>query len=337
MATTLLSLSRARYPETTSHDIFTSLVEDMITTVFDHTGVESLVRLRSTGTTADLYISGYLSRRLAAHLRRFVRNPTHFLDELEICCSVISGSSALAVLFRLPWIPGDLDIYTPRDYFYHVVAYLVNVEEYTLSFLSQPHYASYGNVRNVARLLRDDGQRIDVIQSESNSALLPLASFWNTAVMNYISSSGFCVAYPRLTEAHRALLSTRSTFVPNDGGVPYPDVDTDVVVKYLDRGFDLRFTHMGWIREDDASAGCPGMGSSHCPLTIRYFGDRHCVTGSLGPVQAHKTSSLRCDLLQDYTVVWWRGGPTCGGACSEAGPWVYGNSYGCLRSLLAAS
>ncbi|KAL1945774.1 hypothetical protein VTO73DRAFT_1776 [Trametes versicolor] len=333
----LLALSRARFPAAVAaekYDIFTSLVDDMIVTLFDHAEVDSLVRFRSTGHRADAFVSSYLSGKLNVHLRRFVKNTAHFLDELEVCCSVISGSSALAILFRLPWTPQDLDIYTPRAYFYHVVAYLVHVEEYSVSFPRGSTYHVYGKVRNVARLTRSDGQRIDVVQSASNSPLLPIASFWTTAVMNYISATSFCIAYPHLTEANRSLISTTFMREADVQGVPQPTQHQELLAKYRERGFDLRLAHMSWTRESAVDAVCPGTQSVTCPLSIRYFGDRHCVTGSLRPVRTTRSTRKTVNLLEEWTAVWWRGGQTCGDMCGAAGAWVGGEAFTCNRSLV---
>ncbi|KAH9852844.1 hypothetical protein C2E23DRAFT_729604 [Lenzites betulinus] len=307
----------------------------MVNTTFDYLHVDTLIRLRSTGPVADLYVSTYLFKKLLGVLRRFVENPYHFLDELEICCSVISGSSALSVLFRHSWTPDDLDVYTPRDYFWHVVAYLVNVENYTkFELLSHPDYNAYGTVRSVARLSRADGRRVDVVQSDSNSPLLPIASFWNTAVMNYIAPNSFCIAYPHLTDQLCAVTTAISPAEEDVSSATYPLVDPALLYKYEARGFAVRTDHLSWARTADPSAVCLGMDSPLCPLTMRYFGDRHCVTGSIPSVRGRRARrSLTKDFVKEYTAVWWKGGKTCGGECAKAGSWIYGSSYSCARTL----
>ncbi|EIW52161.1 uncharacterized protein TRAVEDRAFT_53589 [Trametes versicolor FP-101664 SS1] len=305
----------------------------MVVTLFDHLPIDSLVRFRSSSKAADFRIGSYMSRKLEAHLRRFVSNTHDFLHELEITCSVVSGSTALAVIFRLSWTPNDLDVYVPRDLFWHVIAYLVNVENYTVSFLDISDYVSK-KIHNVGRLSREGGQIIDVIQSESNSPLLPLTTFWNTALMNYVTPNSFCVSYPHLTDAHHALIFEDGVASAGKARVPFPREPEELRRKYELRGFELHLSPLSWIRTADPSAQCTGIGSALCPLTMRYFGDRHCVTGSLYPLEGRKSKELRVDLLKVFTAVWWRGGQTCGDGCAAAGVWVEGSSYACSRSLL---
>ncbi|KAH9848084.1 hypothetical protein C2E23DRAFT_871376 [Lenzites betulinus] len=301
--------------------------------------IDSLIRFRSTGRVADMYISDYFLRKLRGNLCRFVTNVDHFLHELHITSSVISGSFALAILFRLAWTPKDLDVYTPRDLFWHVVAFLVRVEGYTVSFISNSDYSVFQNVHSVARLRRPNGGRIDVVQSETNSPLLPLASFWNTAVMNYITPTSFCIAYPHLTDAHRALMTSLDIDIFDGyvGRVPFPREGLLLLWKYERRGFSLRFLATSWDREEDPLSQCPGVGSTCCPLTMRSFGDKHCVTGSFYPVQGGgplPPRPARRNFVEELTAVWWWGGQTCGDGCGQAGEWVYGDTYSCVRSLL---
>ncbi|EIW51493.1 uncharacterized protein TRAVEDRAFT_54531 [Trametes versicolor FP-101664 SS1] len=310
----------------------------MIETVFDHLHVETLLRMRATGAVADEYISTYLHRKLVGFLRHYVENPHHFLDELETCCSVICGSAALAILFRHPWKACDLDVYIPRDFVWHVIAYLVNVEQYTVEFLGDPDYTAYGDIRSVARMSRADGRRVNVIQSESNSPLLPIASFWNTAVMNYITPTNFCIAYPLLTDELCALTTTVLLLEDGVSGATFPFVGHELVKKYEDHGFSVHADHTSWARSEDPSASCPGMGTPHCPLTMRYFGDQFCVTGAIHAIRGRRTPrTLPNDFLGKFTAVWWRGGHTCGGECAKAGKWLYSNSYSCVRTLLMTS
>ncbi|KZV64789.1 hypothetical protein PENSPDRAFT_690442 [Peniophora sp. CONT] len=141
-----------------------------------------------------------------------------FLTLLDKTQSIISGSTALAVCMQRTeraseWMDTrDLDIFTPVGMAESIVGYLVGKLDYTqtecllASAAGGPgfpeeydamwtYHGSYtnnipdGELRTVTRLVAVDGRRIDVMESATTCALLPLATFPLTHIMNYITGT----------------------------------------------------------------------------------------------------------------------------------------------------
>ncbi|EIW62571.1 uncharacterized protein TRAVEDRAFT_108110, partial [Trametes versicolor FP-101664 SS1] len=132
---------------------------------------------------------------------------------LRLTRSVISGSTALHVLDidrASAWTPNDLDIYAPITAAAVVVNYLVTVEGYDVVDSPAPAKYPYPSSRSgfnaVAHLRRGDIE-IDVIRSNTISALHPIPFFWSSHLMNYLTADSYCMAYPDDTLAGRGLLN----------------------------------------------------------------------------------------------------------------------------------
>ncbi|KAI9059283.1 hypothetical protein FKP32DRAFT_1580279 [Trametes sanguinea] len=293
-------------------------------TVFDQLSLHTLQRLSSSCALLDGQIASYFGGRLSQRLEHFVRRPDHFVREMESTSAVISGSFALSIIFREDWMPEDLDVYVPDHSWFHMVAYLVHVEQYTFTLRSPSTYdsyagvyaadASYSNIRSVARLYRSDGRRIDVIQSPTGSALDPIAHFWMTAVMNYLTPRSFCVAYPSLTSAKRSILSPRRAAVSTLVGPVYADIN--LVQKYKSRGYDIRASVQAWNLANTRNGTCTAGDSSSCPATRRFFGDELCLVGSLDICYLPRCPFATDRHVRDgLTVEWVRPGARCDGSC----------------------
>ncbi|KAI0634074.1 hypothetical protein C8Q77DRAFT_1022930, partial [Trametes polyzona] len=158
---------------------------------------------------------------------------------LRIAGAVISGSVALNVLASvpgIPWCPGDLDIYCPMGQAGRVVKYLINCEHYAINRCSSTFYSRDAAGISIIVKLCKGSTNIDVIQSATPSALHPLPFFWATHLMNFLSATSFCIAYPSLTSNARGLLNPISLTL-----YKYPHKRTlDVLRKYGQRGYDFR-------------------------------------------------------------------------------------------------
>ncbi|KAH9853917.1 hypothetical protein C2E23DRAFT_867870 [Lenzites betulinus] len=173
-----------------------------------------------------------------------------------ITCSVISGSAALHILDidrTVDWTPSDLDVYTPLYSAAQVISYLCIVEKYEPygDAINPPYPGVTSGFRSVVRLRRGE-QSIDIIQSLTRSALHPIPYFWSTHVMNYVTADSFCVAYPDLTLAGRALLNPIQLLE-----LEHPSSNiVDKMLKYIDRGYDFRKHPTAWEMESDAATEC---------------------------------------------------------------------------------
>ena len=209
-----------------------------------------------------------------------------FLAMIDDTHSVVSGSTALAVCMHGTDRAGDwmdtrdLDIFTPLARKDIVVNYIVTnldykVHESTLSTVfggpgfPEEHNefpegtASYtqmtreSEIRSVTRLIGADGQRIDIMESASDSALLPVTQFPLTHLINFITGTSLVVCFPWQTLVHRQ-------------SVRNPDA-------WLDEGKDLqiRYIQRGWpIVDFDHSAECDNLGHK-CPHILRSTEDQH--------------------------------------------------------------
>ncbi|KAI0349321.1 hypothetical protein OH77DRAFT_1582440 [Trametes cingulata] len=162
------------------------------------------------------------------------------------------------------------------------------------------------------------------------SPLYPIAQFWTTAVMNYISPTSFCIAYPQLTCFGLALLSPARA--GRQFAIARSGVDINLLRKYERRGF--RF--MGCDSVFAAGVCRPGAVASACASTVCFFGDEHCLSGTVStpPAFSHPVGSSHSDVEQGM-VTWWLGGYACGEECRsgegwvEPGAMVTGTTHGC--------
>ena len=213
-----------------------------------------------------------------------------FLQLLADTNSVISGSTPLAICVQgTPragsWMDErDLDIFAPAYRADTVVEYLNQQLGYTVVF--QLHYSTWdteseiqdtreelnrdapsymvcnplvNGIVGLTRLGTPDGRRIDVIESLSDCALLPIVHFPFTHLINFITATTIVVCYPRQT-----LIS--------GSGLPNPDNRHGQRLRdrYVSRGWTLSdvFTHTQHCR----------VRSSYCPLLSRNSGDSLCFS-----------------------------------------------------------
>ncbi len=305
----------SRYAPSTGHaSPILRVPDDVRDRLFDLVDGKTLQSLRFTSGAADELVARYWQDRVDRLLSRFVSNRSALLDFLDRCRAVISGSSALALIYRETWTPSDLDLYAPLDTAGFLVYYLVQHEGYLVQTPSDDEqYATYGDPGTIFRVhrLRRGSSSIDIIQSRLPSALYPIASFWATHLINYISARGFISGYYDLTFARRALINPDRLA---DFTTPTPRISA-LIQKYEGRGYDMRLDNAAWDRDTNVNATCPGGGSSGCATTVRYLGDGHCFMGSL---RAVRTVTPSAHLFRGVStrVAWIRGGWTCGGMCS---------------------
>ncbi|OJT12394.1 hypothetical protein TRAPUB_11063 [Trametes pubescens] len=292
--------------------IFTRLPVDVWDLLLDTLPLSVIQTLRKTCIGGNITVSTYLSRRCDTLLSEYFIKPAMLLRELSLTSSVFSGSFALWVLFRLSCEPGGIDIYTPLDYFPHVVSYLIAEEGYDSVRPLRPCLSGLDGVGAAVALQHSSGRVVKVMKSSSMCSLLPLASFSTTATMAYITAdASFCIAYPVLSEQRRSVLNPLRLL---EMQYPPPSV-LDVIKKIERRGFEVREHEYSWRRETWRHNGCAGADTECCPLTVRWFGDSLCARGSLRTSLATPVHYQRVSYLNLLTALWWRGGMSCGGGC----------------------
>ena len=171
--------------------------------------------------------------------------------------AVISGSTALAVLFRGDFVPQDLDIYVNDKGLAGIPIFLVN-HGYRI-VTPRPRYAlekKYPGSKIIVTLKHDDGEKIDVIGT-TDRVLATITDFHSTVVMNYISSYGIVSLYPEWTMRKNGLANGRN--------IPWK-----ILAKYGARGFNMAYT-TAELAKYDANHVC----GEHicCPKLKRYLQD----------------------------------------------------------------
>ncbi|KAI9067023.1 hypothetical protein FKP32DRAFT_1601418 [Trametes sanguinea] len=249
------------------------LNHDVLYTLNNSISAANLRLWRATCRIADRTASHALTLRYHAALLPFVKNPSDFRNILRLTCSVISGSIALHVLDidrASTWTPTDLDIYTPNYSAIQIISYLCKIEGYNI--VDHPdHYSFPAGGYDCIFHLRRGNSHIDVIQSNTRSALQPIPYFWATHVMNYLTSDSFCIAYPDLTLDGKSLLNPIHLI---DRLHPSTTVIHNIH-KYSERGYTFRTRPTAWANDTTAPcndpAACP---RTTCPTTsvIRTIG-----------------------------------------------------------------
>jgi hypothetical protein len=125
-------------------------------------------------------------------------------DAMRRIGAVISGSSVLWLVDSLKdsWEAGDLDLYVPRNATQAMIDFLLQ-QGYQLvpEPEGEPHggpYIDLGHLASVTKLVKGD-IKIDLLESLSQSSVLPVTFFHSTAVMNYITADSISILYPKLT------------------------------------------------------------------------------------------------------------------------------------------
>ncbi|KZV67532.1 hypothetical protein PENSPDRAFT_688058 [Peniophora sp. CONT] len=220
-----------------------------------------------------------------------------FLVLLRTTRSVVSGSTALAICMQGTSRAGDwmderdLDVFTPVGLAPNVILYFVETLGYVVARRLMGRAAdddvfgindgddvdsdeeddnAFGTaarglgVMSVTRLIRDGGLRVDVVEADSDCAILPVARFPFTALVNYITSTSLVVCYPRLT-----LTDLRMHYNP---GISPPNRFKD---KYRARGWvssqEFQHTHQCIERKH------------YCPRNNRISEDDCCLVFDFEP------------------------------------------------------
>ncbi len=293
-----------------------SLPDELLVYFVEQSSLPTLSRFASTSTYADYLVSSELEWRYSDLLKRFVHDGPQFRTQLDNRDSIVSGSGALSVCSgRHSFIPSDLDVYCPAGHATLWVQYLTEHEGYVVKARDDEGRvdgAYHGGIGSVTTLIRP-GASIDIVESLTSCATLPLPHFWTTMVMSALTGTGIISLYPSLLEDGRGLLTPdRLIHLPVGNAVdPIPALR----VKYRDWGYDIQAHSMHWALAHDPAAACMLSSSPTCPHTVRWVGDRHCLQRNLAPVSMRLRGTVTSGTLSSLTTVWNRGGTACGGAC----------------------
>lgn len=201
-----------------------------------------------------------LSYTIVVHIKAFFQ----MLRENR---SAVAGLTALAVLRShttdIKWATThDMELFTPRRRASAVVHYLTTMERYSVETPAEPHepgprnpqrlrkHLSYWRrrtaVNSVTGLFREsDRRRIFVIESITQTAILPIAQTVSTLSCNWLDWDGIVCAYPR------------ETF--NDTGFYHPNIsiEPDSQIFLRVEGCDIRTYKHTRYQCDNANSYCP--------------------------------------------------------------------------------
>lgn len=157
--------------------------------------------------------------RLNIMLKRFVVFPVNLRKHLDLTKSVLSGSFVLELmLYRMGWFCNDLDIYTTKpfvdkwDQFLKLQGYVVvDVSESDIVSDTEDentatiHSPTIAELRTYEACIRGVIRRIDVVVSETDSALDPICHFWSSCLQNFVTGKRIVISHPVTTCAGRWL------------------------------------------------------------------------------------------------------------------------------------
>ncbi|RDX52567.1 hypothetical protein OH76DRAFT_1344992, partial [Lentinus brumalis] len=263
-----------------------------------------------------------LARRSRSLLRPFLHDYEGFVSKLHITGSVLTGGSALHVLYPSMPAPDDLKVCASKETFFHIVAYLVHCEGYTPK-LSRPRPSVSAYYADLTR----DGHKIRIVRSPTSSPLHPIVCHWHTGLFGYLSPARFSVPYASLTTNRRALVM--GNHMDEDGNMTSSLQDRIRV--WQDDGWQITLRPPGSAAE---RARCRGVASPVCAVGRRHFGDSHCLSGPTHALRHRVLPALAYDCDSEWTVFWWRGGRTCGANCYAGKTMVNAGHRPCLCAIV---
>ncbi|KAI0691555.1 hypothetical protein C8Q76DRAFT_586905, partial [Earliella scabrosa] len=297
--------------------------------IFEYLDADSLVRIRHTSSLGHKYVSVTLRRRVRRLFRNRLERYHAFLEWFTKHGCVISGEAALHVLFPANGIPSTIDIYVREGLVDSFVEYFPECES----------FVHIGSVIDTLYYCKDD-LIIAVHRVKGANPLFAVTSQLHSGLLNYVTATSFCSAYPILTRERRALLN--------------PDrlIDLERIPKSLNSEV-VRWARSRWTLSRSWIQWAPGLScngprSAGCATAQRHFQDASCSWGSLDLVGSCRGLVCQCDsgklplrwvpagrnVRMRDTVVWWRGGRTCTAECHGGGTMTLPHTRTCHWSLL---
>jgi len=284
---------------------------ELVESLFDLSDLQTIVAFGRSCKYMAMTAQWYLRRRLNILSARFFDNCKDLAFVLEACDAVVSGSTALHFLLPIvstPWSPTDLDIYVPFRCQLQLSNLLkqrgYHLEKKRKSNESRSFYS--GSKIFAVLTFTKAHNKIDVVVSTSDCAVLPVFQFHCTAVMNFITPNSIFYAYPSLTFQSLSMMNGSPLY---NGS--FSPLGVKALIKYKKRGFVF--------------ISCP---ATHefpfaCKSANRCLTDGGCLWVDIDMVpRAGKRPENMFGRLAVIDVNWALGGLLCGAPAAFVRPYV---------------
>ena len=181
-----------------------SLTDDVVWLLVSFCDFRTMIAWRSTCRRNFAIVASVLRARYKDLVRSFVPNVFAFNDALRRHSAVISGSVALYYFIPCAtWFPNDMDIYVSHDEFPTLLYTLEN--DPALQFRPVPLVedlklpTSFSvDVAEIRKFTTPSGLFVDVIRSRRSTPVSPLAQFWTSMLVNFLTPDACVSAFPRM-------------------------------------------------------------------------------------------------------------------------------------------
>lgn len=277
----------------------------------------TLMGFAMVSTYGRIMAARVLEAKRTSFLHRFIRDVGQLVQVMRDTRAVLGGSACLAILQSTArWVPGDLDIFCPRDGYETFCIYIVDklggkvIQHHDIEDIRRHRPDDCPEGVCDRRLIRTSSITFDVMCSNTLAATEPVANSFSTHLMNFIGADSICIAYPWLFGDRICVMK------------PVEGYDHSVHMgKYIERGYRIQ------AGLQDASSyrlqeRCPSNG--HCCRALRYFGDSNCLSMTFSyphslvtlhtPIHLPPFGTPSLDLA--WTTAWvWGGNPCNRGTC----------------------
>ncbi|KAG9312347.1 hypothetical protein JVU11DRAFT_7665 [Chiua virens] len=216
-------------------------------------------------------VTSFFKHQIHCLLAHTFFDPQGFLWILEATQGTVLGSSVLHIIFSMcnnAWQAKDVDMYVPLGRCQPIFNYLKHKGFVHTSSYS-PHPYSGSLIQSISTM-EQDASKVDVIESQHDTALSPIFDFHLMAVMNYITADSVFAAYLSFTNDHQAIINPE-LFV--EGSLN--PATLCALVKYEQRGFTI-------------NPGCVNL-----LWKQRLTKDRECFKMMLNPLEERSMEATR--------------------------------------------
>ena len=256
-----------------------ALVVDVCVSIADYLDAQSLLCIRATSRVGDTYTTFILQRRIRFFVGRCMPNFPSFMRNFEDLRCVITGKAALHILYPWHTPPAHIDIYVPKGNAGLLKNHLLRRQDFhedpTPPNAAHPILSGVCHAKRAEPLdppqiirtirLRHDAASFCLHECLRASTLDVVLSQWNTALLNFVSTQTFCVAYPKLTRSGCALIT------PSHDD-PFDRESADWVVEEHQRWAEDGWKIAGIPATWEPSGVCPGGRRAGCAAEMRFWG-----------------------------------------------------------------